>query len=432
MAARASDKLRHKDLLTAIARLRAAKQTAEFSDGGGLYLQVTPAGRARFVHKFQWQGKTRARMFPGCFPDEIGLADARDLRDADRKLLRDRKNPITEAREGAEAAKGVPTFAEYARTHIDFLAPSRAAARATWRRQMTGEDTEGETVGALAAMPIDSIVLADVKAVIAPLWRYKPATAKELCGRIRRVLDHRQVNAHPDSDKVNPADFKRIERAIGKRFEQHRRPRAALAYEQVPDFMARLAKRPQLSARALELTILSGARVSEITGARWGEVDLRARTLTIPPERMKAQHDVHGEPHVIPLSVAMIRVLRRALPPVGRPDPDALIFPNRKRKATHPRDVLEHVKALTDEGPATTHGFRSSLVGWGTAIPHRKREAFARDLMDACLAHEIGNEVSQSYLRDRWLSRRRIVMREWSRFCCPPVTAVVLPFRRAA
>jgi hypothetical protein len=52
--------------------------------------------------------------------------------------------------------------------------------------------------------------------------------------------------------------------------------------------------------------------------------------------------------------------------------------------------------------------------------------------MDACLAHEIGNEVSQSYLRDRWLSRRRIVMREWSRFCCPPVTAVVLPFRRAA
>lgn len=45
MAARSTDKLRHKDLLTAIARLRADKQTATFPDGGGLYLVLTPAGR---------------------------------------------------------------------------------------------------------------------------------------------------------------------------------------------------------------------------------------------------------------------------------------------------------------------------------------------------------------------------------------------------
>ncbi len=61
MAARAADKLRHKDLLTAIARLRAAKQTATFSDGGGLTLVVTKAGKARFVHKYQWQGRTVER-----------------------------------------------------------------------------------------------------------------------------------------------------------------------------------------------------------------------------------------------------------------------------------------------------------------------------------------------------------------------------------
>jgi hypothetical protein len=51
--------------------------------------------------------------------------------------------------------------------------------------------------------------------------------------------------------------------------------------------------------------------------------------------------------------------------------------------------------------------------------------------MNVVLAHQIGDEVSQAYLRDRWLDRRRVVMREWSRFCLPP-TAVVLPFRRAA
>ena len=77
MAARAADKLKHKDLIAAIARLRAAKQTATFSDGGGLALVVTPAGRARWVHKFQWQGRTAERWLPGDFPDELGLADAR-------------------------------------------------------------------------------------------------------------------------------------------------------------------------------------------------------------------------------------------------------------------------------------------------------------------------------------------------------------------
>jgi integrase len=431
MAARAADKLKHKELLTAIARLKAARQTATFSDGGGLSLVVTPAGRARWVHKFQWQGRTCERWLPGDFPDGLGLADARDLRDADRKLLRDRKNPIAEAKASALAAKGVPTFAEYAKTHMGFLAPTKAGARGTWRRQMTGEDTKGVTVGALATMPIDDIRLEHVKAVIAPLWRLKPTTAKELCGRIRRVLDHRQVNARPDDERANPADFARIERAIGRRYEHHGKPRPALAYDAVPALMADLTTRPQLSARALELVILTGCRVKEITGARWGELDLKARTLTIPPARMKAQHDTQGEPHVIPLSRAMLKTLRRALPPVGVPDPAALIFPNGKGKPYDGKELRAHLKALTNDGPATAHGMRSTLVNWGTAITHRKRGPFDRDLMDTCLAHELGSEVSQAYLRDRWLDRRRVVMREWGRWCCP-AAAVVLPFRRAA
>lgn len=430
MAARAADKLKHKDLLTHIARLRAAKETATFSDGAGLALVVTKAGKARFVHKFQWKGRTAERWLPGDFPEGLGLAQARDMRDADRKLLRDGQNPIVAAKASAEAAKGVPTFADYAKTHIDFLAPNMASGRATWLRQMTGEDTTGETVGPLAAMPIDDIRLEHVKVVIAPLWRLKPSTAKELCGRIRRVLDHRQVNARPDDDRVNPADFGRIERAIGKRFEQHSRPRAALPYEQVPGFLGRLAGRPQLSARALEMVILTGCRVNEITGARWGEIDLKSRTFTVPAARMKAEHDELGEPHVVPLSRLMLKTLRRALPP-GGPEPDALIFPNRKRKAFDDKDVLAHVKALTDGGSATTHGFRSTLMAWGTATAHRARPAFDRDLMNVVLAHKLGDQVSQAYLRDRWLDRRRLVMREWSRFCDPPV-AVVIPLRRAA
>jgi integrase len=428
MTKRTADKLKHKELIADIAKLRAAKATATFGDGGGLYLVVTAAGRARFVHKFQWKGKTAERWLPGDFPDDIGLAEARDLRDADRKLLRAGENPITAAKAQTEAARGVPTFAEYAKANADFLAPRSARARAGWLRQMTGEDTQGVTVGLLAAMPIDDIALADVKAVIAPLWESNPPTAKDLCGRIKRVLDHRQVNARPDDERMNPADFARIERAIGRKYDHKHDPRAALPFDKVPDFLRRLRARPQLSARCLELVILTGCRVNEITGVRWNEIDLKARTLTIPASRMKGQKHAKGEAHVIPLSRAMLDVFRRSWPPHGA-RPEDLMFPNRRGGPYDDKAVLDHIKALGEA--ATTHGFRSALVGWGTAIPHRRHPPFSRDLMDTVLAHRLGNEVSRAYQRDRWVERRRVVMREWSRFCRPPA-AKVIPLRRAA
>ena len=94
MAKRTADKLKHKELLAEIAKLRAAHATGGFGDGAGLTLVVTAAGRARWVHKYQWQGRTAERWLPGDFPDGLGLAQAREMRDADRKLLREGQNPI--------------------------------------------------------------------------------------------------------------------------------------------------------------------------------------------------------------------------------------------------------------------------------------------------------------------------------------------------
>jgi integrase len=430
MAKRAADKLKHKELLREIAKLRTAEQTATFGDGGGLALVVTKAGKARFVHRYRWQNRTVERWLPGEFP-ELGLSEAREMRDADRKLLRDGINPIMAARAAAETARGVPTFAAYAKAHVAFLAPNGPRARLSWLRQMTGEDTTGETVGMLASMLIDDIRLEHVKMVIAPLWLAKPATAKELCGRIRRVLDHRQVNARPDDERANPADFGRIQRALGQRYRHRNEPRAALPWREVPSLLARLATQPQIDARAAEFAIATGCRIGEALGARWGEIDLRARTWTIPKERLGKT----GEAHVVPLTIAMMKVLRQVRPMDRRRDPGDLIFPNSKGTRCHAKDVLVRVKSAANDPAVTTHGFRSALVGWGTAIPHPHGHGavapYSRDLMDVCLAHQIGSEVSQSYLRDRWLERRRVVMAEWSRFCLSPA-AEVIPFRRAA
>ncbi len=47
----------------------------------------------------------------------------------------------------------------------------------------------------------------------------------------------------------------------------------------------------------LKLLLLTGCRRDEIGGLRWDEVDLNARTITLPGSRTK-----NGEAHVVPLS----------------------------------------------------------------------------------------------------------------------------------
>jgi integrase len=54
----------------------------------------------------------------------------------------------------------------------------------------------------------------------------------------------------------------------------------------------------------LKLLLLTGCRRDEIGGLRWSEVDLNARTITLPAERTK-----NGEPHVVPLSDMAMSIL---------------------------------------------------------------------------------------------------------------------------
>jgi integrase len=54
----------------------------------------------------------------------------------------------------------------------------------------------------------------------------------------------------------------------------------------------------------LKLLLLTGCRRDEIGGLRWSEVDLNARTITIPGSRTK-----NGEQHVVPLSDTAASIL---------------------------------------------------------------------------------------------------------------------------
>jgi len=85
--------------------------------------------------------------------------------------------------------------------------------------------------------------------------------------------------------------------------------RAALPYREIGAFMIELKKLTDPSARVLEFEILTAARWGEVVGARWDEIDVRARLWIIPGDRMKRG----CEPRV-PSSCAAIAAPERQAP----------------------------------------------------------------------------------------------------------------------
>ena len=60
---------------------------------------------------------------------------------------------------------------------------------------------------------------------------------------------------------------------------------AAMPYKDVPDFVMKLRGMEGVPPKALEFTILTASRSTEVMLARWDEIDLEKKLWTIPAER---------------------------------------------------------------------------------------------------------------------------------------------------
>jgi integrase len=438
-----------------VKRAQADDVTARLNDGGGLVFIVTKAGKCRALHRYEYQGIWKERWLPGEYPRQLSLAGARNIVATDKELLDTGVDPA----ESAEGETHALTLAEYARKHFALLAcPAQRHLdpdKSPWFADVT-------RLSGLGKMEIDKIKATDVERALKSYWNgHTPRpSARRICERVAAVLRHRHVKiARNEPVWTNPADWKLLKASLGghRHYTEHF---ASLAFEELPAFMIELRKDQAMAARALEWCILTGTRANETAGACWGEIDWKARTWTIPPERLKTERSKgpQGKPFVVPLSLAMVELLRRTAKNRVDFKPSALIFPGPKsRKAYDTSSLWNAVTRINPE--ITTHGFRSTMVAWGVAISHRKREPFELILMDRVLGHHINprrdgaaaerlSAALGSYAhhagRDLYLARRKVVMREWSAFirakpaAAPPVVelspdnANVVPMRRAA
>jgi integrase len=356
---------------------------------------------------------------------DVPLKEARELAEACRQAVRQGHDPRTAL---AEAA-GEMTFDTAARELIESMAPSwrNAKHRAQWSMTLLGEmlgrdgnpkKTRFDYCAAIRSKPVSKLTTEDALYVLKPLWRTRPETANRLRGRCERVWDLAKARGHCAGE--NPFRWRgHLDKLLPKRAQLTRGHHKAMPFAEVPAFVGRLQAMQGVAPRALEFAILTAARSGEVLGARWDELDLRAKVWIVPAARMKV-----GKEHRVPLSdraAGIIEELQQARV-------SEFVFPGFRRGCPLSNMALEAVlrRAKVD---VTTHGFRSSFRDWaGDTTP------FARDVVEAALAHAIENKTEAAYRRSDALEKRRKLMAAWATFCASEpkeeTRSNVMPLRR--
>jgi integrase len=377
------------------ARFVTTAPPGDHHDGGGLYLIVSPTGSRSWVYRFHHDGRRRF-MGLGSLPD-VSLAQARDARDEARRVRNGGRNPIDVRRAARQTEAGRKTFAEVADALILAKGPEWGNAKHAeqWRTSLEKGAAE------LRPRLIDDIDTEAVLSVLAPVWREKPESASRLRQRIEAVLSY--ATAHRMRSGDNPARWRgHLEHLLAKPDRGARSHHAALAYADVPSFMASLRVVDTVAARALEFLILTAARSGEVYGAPWPEIDLEAKTWTVPASRMKA-----GREHRVPLSSRAVEIVETMR--AGRESD--FVFPGRRRGAQLSHVVMAKTIERMGVSGATPHGFRSAFRDWAGDMTH-----FPREVAEAALAHVVGDAAEQAYRRGDALEKRRKLMDEWDAY----------------
>ena len=371
-----------------------ATKPGKYTDGHGLMLWIQPSGSRQWVQRIVIQGKRRD-MGLGGFP-LVTLESARDMAIENRRIARAGGDP----RHQTSAVK-VPTFADATRTVHAIHAPS-------WRnekqRQQWIDEVSRIVWPAVGHLPVDAITTAQLTDVFKPIWLTKPVIANRVRQRTEKIMDWSVSQGYrPDNPANSPLKANLPKQPKG---EHH----TALPHTEVAGALdaVRNSTSGESAKLAFEFLVLTATRKSETLEARWSEIDLEARTWSIPASRMKA-----GREHRVPLSTRAIELLARArdLSPNNR---TGLVFVSARGNALDGNTLN---KMLAKVGvKASPHGFRATFKSWcmDTGQDHAVTE-FA-------LAHTLANQTEAAYVRSDLFERRRALMADWSAFLMEPGT----------
>jgi integrase len=382
---------------TFLRSLKATGKVQKYSDGGSLYIHVSPSGGKLWRMAYSFDGKQKTLSI-GAYP-VVSLADARAKRQAAKVQLAQGIDPsahkqAVKASIRAEAVNGFEIVArEWFAKHINNLAPNYSKkVRSLFERQI---------FPVFGGKPIAEVEPADIlKAarhveesgavetahrlvqLCGQLFRYGIAT-----GRIKYDITqglHGALSKVTVQHMATITDKKRIGQLL----------RAIDAYGGFLPVKC-----------ALRLAPLLFVRPGELRQAEWSEFDLGGAEWRIPAVKTKMK-----QRHIVPLSRQALVILAELRTYTGH---GRYLFPSIRTDAK-PIALESMLVALRSMGftkeEIVPHGFR------GMASTLLNELGYNRDWIERQLAHGERDHVRAAYNHAEFLPERRRMMQEWADF----------------
>ena len=363
----------------------------KLSDGGGLYLEVTTNGSRYWRLKYRYAGKEKRLAF-GVYP-EVSLAQAREKRDAAKKLLSAGSDPgeVKKAEKIAQKLNYENTFEAIAREWHQLRADR-------WSLRYRDEiiDTfEKDIFPYIGKRPIAEIKPMEL---LETLRRMEKRGALEKMRKVRQrcgeVFRHAIVTGRAE---YNPAPDLATALATPKKTHF-----PFLTAEELPHFLRDLAgyTGSVITKTATQIIMLTGVRTQELRFARWGDINFEKRLWEIPAEVMKMKR-----PHIVPMSDQVVELFE-SLKPITGLYPLVLVGRNDRTKPISKESVNQVIELLGYKGRLTGHGFRHTM----STILHE--EGFNSAWIETQLAHVDKNAIRGTYNHAQYLEGRREMM-QW-------------------
>ena len=379
------------------------KKRARFTDAGGLYLEVSPAGSKRWFWKFYADSK-EGRLALGSYP-AIGLADARKARDASKLHKSEGRNPV-EVRQVQKLRELRPdgdTFKAVALEWYAKQAPQWSPSHADRSLRQSERDLF-PWIGSRSMGDIEAMEL------LLALQKIEERGAVETADRVlmlaRQVWEYWLPTTNAQQRNITDGLKARLTPYRGKTFAAIVDPvrfgdllRAMVAY-----------KGGVIVRTALQLAPILFQRPGNLRMMEWGELNLDAATWAIPSAKMKREkHEKeNGEAHVVPLPKQALQLLSSLHPLTGH---GRYVFPGER---SHDRPVSDNsvrsaLYALGFGKAQTWHGFRASARTM--MVDQLDLDPLA---IEANLAHAVKDANGRSYNRTQYLAQRFDQIQQWA------------------
>ncbi|MFP1791058.1 tyrosine-type recombinase/integrase [Lonsdalea quercina] len=386
-------------------KVRSTKPLAKsykLTDSQGLYLTVSTSGAKLWYFRYRFGGK-ESRLAFGPYP-QITLAEAREKRDAARKLLASGLCPALIRNAAVDESRTFQYIATAWHSSCLKLWSDAHADKILTRLKLY-------VFPAIATMDIAQVETRHLAQLVKAI---DDKGVHDVAGRVRQHLTKIMRHAVQQGViKYNPAyDLDGVVTPMAT----HHHP--ALPLKRLPELLAKMEnyKGRILTRLARELNLHVFLRSSELRFARWDEYNLKAHIWSVPAQR-EAVNGVRfsergakmKDEHLVPLSRQAVDLLKQMQAYSGEL---VCVFPG-AHTLNKPMSENTINKALRVIGYDTKtevcgHGFRTMVC---SAL--NESGCWSKDAIERQMSHKERNGMRAAYVHKAEHLEARIEMMQW-------------------